>query len=47
MTNNVFDQAISYCDIVGGNYIIITNGVEIEMAAYDEKTDSMQYWRTC
>lgn len=40
LTNNVFDQAISYCDIVGGNYIIITNGVEIEMAAYDEKTDS-------
>lgn len=40
LTDNVFDQAINYCDIVGGDYIIVTNGIEIEMAAYDEKTDS-------
>lgn len=40
LTNNVFDQAIGYCDVVGGKYIIVTNGVEIEMAVYDEKTDS-------
>ena len=40
LTDNVFDQVINYCDIVGGDYIIVTNGIEIEMAAYDEKTDS-------
>lgn len=40
LTDNVFDQAINYCDIVGGDYIIVTNGIEIEMAAYDGKTDS-------
>ena len=40
LTDNVFDQVINYCDIVGGDYIIVTNGIEIEMAAYDEKIDS-------
>lgn len=40
LTDNVVDQAIRYCDIVGGKFIVITNGKEIKMAAFDEKNET-------
>ncbi len=39
LTERVAEQAIGYCDILGGTYIVLTNGVEIKFAAYDENTD--------
>lgn len=38
LTDKVADQAMRYCDIVGGKYIVITNGVEIGMAVYNEES---------
>lgn len=40
LTDKVVDQAIRYCDVLGGNYIVITNGLELRFAAYDEDTNS-------
>ena len=40
LTDKVVDQAIRYCDVLGGNYIAITNGLELKFAAYDEETNS-------
>ncbi len=40
LTDNVVEQAIRYCNIVGGRFIVITNGKEIRMAAYDEQKES-------
>ncbi len=40
LTDKVAEQAIRYCNVIGGSYIILTNGIEIEIAAYDEDTDS-------
>ena len=40
LTDKVVDQAIRYCDVLGGNYIAITNGLELRFAAYDEDTNS-------
>lgn len=43
LTDKVAEQAIRYCDAVGGLYIIITNGVDLRMAAYDEEKDYYVY----
>lgn len=40
LTDGVLEQAMRYCDTVGGKYIIATNGKEMEIAVYDEETDS-------
>ena len=40
LTDKVVDQAIRYCDVLGGNYIAITNGLELRFAAYDEGLNS-------
>lgn len=39
LTDRVAEQAIRYCDILAGKYIIITNGLELKFAAYDETSD--------
>lgn len=39
LTERVAEQAIGYCDVLGGTYIVLTNGLELKFAAYDEKTD--------
>lgn len=39
LTDRVTEQAIRYCEVLGGAYIVLTNGREIKFAAYDEKTD--------
>lgn len=36
LTDKVMEQAIRYCDVLGGKYIAITNGLELKFAAYDE-----------
>ena len=38
LTDKVVDQAIGYCDTLGGKYIAVTNGIEIRFAAYDENS---------
>ena len=40
LTDNVTDQAIGYCEVIGGKYIIITNGIELKLAVYNEVSDS-------
>ena len=40
LTDKVIEQAMGYCDLIGGMYIIITNGIEIEMMSYNESKDS-------
>lgn len=40
LTDKVTEQAIRYCDILGGRYIIITNGLELKFAIYDEISDT-------
>lgn len=39
LTDKVIEQAIRYCDTLGGKYIVVTNGQEIQMAAYDDASD--------
>lgn len=39
LTDRVAEQAIRYCEVLGGAYIVLTNGRELKFAAYDEKTD--------
>lgn len=39
LTDNVFEQAMKYSNIVLSDYYIITNGIEIEIAKYDEVED--------
>lgn len=43
LTDKVADQAIRYCDVLGAKYIILTNGLELLIAAYDEKKDCYVY----
>lgn len=43
ITDKVADQAIRYCDILGGKYIILTNGKELLMAVYDDRLDKYIY----
>lgn len=40
LTDKVAEQAIRYCDVLGGKYIVITNGLQLKFAAYDEITNS-------
>ena len=40
LTDLVAEQAGRYCDIIDGKYIAITNGLEMEFAVYNEKTNS-------
>lgn len=40
LTDQVVEQAIRYCDTLGGNFIFITNGIDLRIAVYDNKTDS-------
>ena len=40
LTDKVVDQVIRYCDVLGGNFIAITNGLELRFAAYDEETNN-------
>lgn len=40
LTDQVTGQAVRYCDALGGNYILITNGIDLKIAVYDDKTDS-------
>ncbi len=39
LTDKVMNQVTRYCDIVGGKYVVLTNGIDIRMAVYDEKND--------
>lgn len=38
-TDNVSEQAIRYSDTIGAKYIVVTNGIDLRIAAYDEDTD--------
>lgn len=40
LTDQVAEQAIRYCDTLGGNFIFITNGIDLRVAAYDNNTES-------
>lgn len=40
LTDKAAGQAIRYCDTIGGRYIAITNGLELQFAAYEEASDS-------
>ena len=40
LTDNVVEQAIGYSDTIGARYIVVTNGIDLRFAAYDEDTDS-------
>lgn len=39
LTDNVYEQAMKYSNIVLSDYYIITNGIDIEIAKYDESED--------
>ena len=39
LTDNVSEQAIRYSDTIGARYIVVTNGIDLRIAAYDEDTD--------
>lgn len=40
LTDNVLEQAIRYSDKIGARYIVVTNGIDLRFAAYDENADS-------
>lgn len=40
ITDNVFEQVMQYADEIAADYVIATNGIEIEIAKYDEKSNS-------
>lgn len=40
LTDKVADQVMRYCDILAGKYIVITNGIEIEFAVYEDVSNS-------
>lgn len=37
LTDKVTDQVIRYCNELSGKYIVITNGIDVRMAAYDDE----------
>lgn len=39
LTDSVIDQGIRYCDTLGGKYLVLTNGVEMIFAVFDEKSE--------
>ena len=40
LTDQVYDQVIGYADALGAEYIIVTNGINIELSKYDESSDT-------
>jgi len=42
LTDQVAEQAARYCDIAGAEYFILTNGMELEIFKYMEKTAAYQ-----
>ena len=40
LTDNVVEQGIRYCDVLGGKYLVLTNGIEIIFGVYDEESKS-------
>ena len=40
LTDNVVEQAMRYCDALGGKYIVITNGIEMKMFVYQDESNS-------
>ncbi len=45
LTDNVAEQGIRYSDIIGADYVFITNGNDIEVLKYDENTQKYD-WQT-
>ena len=43
LTDKVVDQAIKYCDYIGAIYIIVTNGIEIIIAKYNEEKNQYEW----
>lgn len=43
LSDKVVEQVMNYADIVGANYFIVTNGIDIKMAKYDEEKDMYIY----
>lgn len=39
LTDRVYDQVIYYADTLGTEYIVVTNGLEIELAKFDKSQD--------
>lgn len=44
LTDNVSEQAIRYSDTIGAKYIVVTNGIDLRIAAYDEDTDQYVFF---
>lgn len=42
LTDKVAEQAVRYCDIIGADYFVITNGIDMEMFKFTEKTNGYQ-----
>lgn len=40
LTDNVVEQAMRYCDALGGKYIVITNGIKMKMFVYQDESNS-------
>ena len=40
LTDQTVDQAIRYCDTIGGRYVIVTNGIQLKAFVYDEASDT-------
>lgn len=43
LTAQVVEQAIGYCDNIGAKYIVVTNGIDMEFAVYNEDTDTYDF----
>ncbi len=43
LTDKVVDQAIRYCDILAAKYFVITNGIDLEMAVFDESLNKYRF----
>ena len=42
LTDKVVEQAVAYCDIVGAEYFIITNGIDMDIFKFIEETNNYQ-----
>lgn len=42
LTAKVTEQAAGYCDIIGADYFIITNGIDMEAFKYNEEADKYE-----
>lgn len=43
LTDRVVDQVVNYCNSIGANYAIVTNGKELEIAKYNEETNFYEW----